>query len=426
MQTLMIKTREVVGVVAKMAAIFLLVAISVSCSAVTYHYDFEDGTLQGWVVDGTDLAPVWHIVPSRKLAHTGLWSLEYYMENINDATKIWIERSYDVPAGRRYDVNVSWKLASRDAPVGACPIIAYVDNRDLETRFQGIQVIGYSDTGGGQYVWLSKSYLRNGVLPGASSGTGQGKIWVAIGMWGTFEVTYTWYVDEVTVEITESAPEISIGQARQAADNTRVFMQAKPASTGWSDLKSPGFVIRRICVEEPDRSAGILVNHYRTFLGDPVRGNIMEVSGIMATENGERVIRDATVTWSSSQPVSPVKPLCSSNKAIGGGGFGEYVPCAAGSVGLNNSGLLVSTSGRVVEKGIGYFVIDDGSREASCGKSATKGLVVSTADCLFGITMPADDSYVCVTGISGVFPVGGLHYPIIRLRNQNDLVTVSP
>lgn len=406
------------------AAVFALGAVSAACFAATYTYGFDDGTLQGWNVDGTDLAPVWHIIPSKKLPYSGLWSLEYYMVNINDATKIWIERSYDVPAGVRHDVRVTWKLASKDSTVGACPVIAYVNNRDLETPDDPIQVIGYSDTGGGQYVWLTESYLRTGVLPGTGTIPGQGKIWVALGMWSTFEVTYTWYVDSVTVEITESAPALAVGQARQAADNTRIFMQGKPASTGWSDLKSPSFVVRRVCVEESNRSAGITVKHYRTFLGDPDRGDVMEVSGVMATEDGERVIKDATVTWSESQTASPVLPLCTINRAVGGGAFGSYVPAMAGSAGLNNTGLLVSTFGRVVEKGTGYFVIDDGSQTTACGKSATRGLAVSTADALLGITMPPDDSYVCVTGICGTFSSGGLYYPIIRLRNQDDLVTV--
>lgn len=78
-----------------LAVMLVAAALVAPCSAVTYNYSFEDG-LQGWVVDGTDQAPVWHIIPSNKLAYAGLWSLECYMVNINDATKIWIERSYDV------------------------------------------------------------------------------------------------------------------------------------------------------------------------------------------------------------------------------------------------------------------------------------------------------------------------------------------
>lgn len=405
----------------------VLIWFAVPCSAVTYYYGFEDGTLQGWIVDGTDQAPVWHITPSTKLPYAGLWSLEYYMVNTNDATKIWIERSYDVPAGHRYDVSLTWKLASKDSHVGACPVIAYVDGHDLETHDDGIQVVGSSDSGGaGEWVWLSESYLRTGVLPGSSGGTGQGKIWVAIGMWGTFEVDFTWYVDSVTVDITESAPPVTVSQARQLADDTRVFLQAKNAATGCLDLKSSDPILRRICVEEPKRSAGVGVKHYRTFLGDPVRGYVLDVSGVMGTEDGERVIKNATISWSGSPASTAVKPLYTGNESVGGGPFGSYVPGIAGSTGLNNSGLLVSSFGHVVYKGTGYFVIDDGSRDFSCGKSAIKGLVVSTADSLEGITMPPDDSYVSVTGLSGVFSVGGLYYPIIRLRNAADMVQVWP
>lgn len=412
-----------VGVV---TAVFLLMLVSPCCAA-TYSYSFESGTLEGWTVDATDQAPLWHITPSTKLAYAGVWSLEYYMRNINDATKIWIERSYDLPAGHRYDVSLTWKLASKDYGTTACPVIAYVDGRDLETHDDGIQVIGYSNSGGsGQWVWLSESYLRTGVLPGASGGTGQGKIWVAIGMWGTFEVDFTWYVDSVTVDITESAPPVTVSQARQSADDTRVFLQAKNAATGWSDLKSSDTILKRICVEEPKRSAGVMVKHYRTFLGDVYRGYVLDVSGVMGTEDGERVIKNATVSWSGTPTGLTVKPLYTGNDTIGGGQFGSYVPGIAGSTGLNNSGLLMSSFGHVIYKGSGYFVIDDGSRDFSCGKSAIKGLAVSTADSLLGVTMPPDDSYVSVTGLVGVFSSGGLYYPIIRLRTTSDITQFAP
>jgi hypothetical protein len=417
------RTRE-----ARLVIAVLLVMLASPCTAASYSYGFESGTLEGWTADATDQGQcAWHITASSKLPYAGAWSLEYYMNNINDATKIWIERAYDVQAGRRYDVGLTWKLATKDSPVTACPIIVYVGGHDLETHDDDIQVIGYSIGGGtGNWVWLSESYLRTGVLPGAGSGTAQGKIWVAIGMWGTFEVSFTWYVDNVTVDITESQPPVSIGQARQASDTARVFVQGKMAATGWSDLKSPDSIIRRIYVEEPNRSAGAMVKHYRTFQGDPVRGDVLDVSGVMATEDGERVVKNATISWSGSVSGAAVKPLCASNASIGGGPFGPYVTGVAGSTGLNNSGLLVRSFGRVVYGGAGYFVIDDGSREFSCGKSAVRGLAVSTADAFGGVTAPPDGSYVAVTGLSGVFSSSNLYYPVIRLRSSNDITQFAP
>lgn len=406
----------------------LLALLASPCAAALYSYGFESGTLEGWTADATDQGQCpWHITPSTKLRYAGTWSLEYYMNNFNDATKIWIERAYDVQAGRRYDVSLTWKLATKDAPVGACPIIAYVGSRDPETHDDEFQVIGYSiGDGSGNWTWLSESYLRTGVLPGAGSGTGQGKLWVAIGMWGTFEVSFTWYVDNVTVEITESAPPVSLGQARQAPDSSRVFAQAKVAATGWSDLRSPDNIIRRIYVEEPNRSAGLMVKHYRTFRGDPVRGDVLDVSGVMATEDGERVIKNATISWSGSTGGTPIKPLYANNRNIGGGPFGAYVPGVAGSIGLNNSGLLATSFGRVVDAGSGWFVIDDGSQDLPCGKSAVKGLAVSTADALGTISAPSIGSYVSVTGPVGVFSSNTFYYPIIRLRSSTDITPFAP
>lgn len=405
-----------------------LLALAPPVGAASYFYGFESGSLEGWTPDATDQGQCpWHIVPSTKLRYAGQWSLEYYMDNFNDATKIWIERSYDVPAGRRYDVALAWKLATRDSPVSACPVIVYVYGEDPETHDDPIQVIGYSESGGWDYIWLSESYLRTGVLPGTSTIPGQGKIWVAIGMWGTFEVSYTWYVDNVTVEITESAPAVSIGEARQAADNTRVFLRAKAATAGWIDLKSPSNFIGRIYVQEPDRSAGIMVRHYRTFEGDPVRGDVLDVSGVMGTDQGERFIDGATVSWPGSSPSAvSLSPLYVSNCGVGGGPFGSYVPGVVGGTGLNNSGLLISSFGRVVSAGTGYFVIDDGSRRFPCGKSDVNGLAVSTADSLEGVTTPPEGSWVSVSGLVGVFWNGGSHYPIVRVRRQSDIRQLAP
>ncbi|MCX8052685.1 MAG: hypothetical protein N3B12_02670, partial [Armatimonadetes bacterium] len=112
--------------------------------------------------------------------------------------------------------------------------------------------------------------------------------------------------------------------------------------------------------------------------------------------------------------------------SVGGGPFGAYVPAIAGSYGLNNSGLLMRTFGKVVSTGTGYFVIDDGSRDFPCGKSVVKGLAVSTSDALGGISTPSVGSYVSVTGLSGVFSSGGLYYPIMRPRAQGDISVVVP
>ena len=422
----MLRVSQTFGLCAAAAALVCIFAPA--CVAVSYTYSFESGTLEGWTADAADQGQcAWHITPSTKLPHAGLWSLEYYMNNINDATKIWIERSYDVLAGRRYDVTLTWKLATKDSRNSACPIIAFVDDHNLETHDDDIQVIGYSDSGGfGTYVWLSESYTRTGVLPGISAVPNQGKIWVAIGMWGTFEVDFTWYVDEVTVDITESAPAVSIGQARLAPDDTRVFMRAKTATTGFSDLRSPSTMVRRIYAEEPDRSAGVMVKHYRTFGGEPVRGDVLDVSGVMATEDGERTVKDATISWPGSGTDAVLSPVYAGNESVGGGQFGYYVPGIVGSVGLNNSGLLLRSCGRVVATGTGYFVISDGGRRFPCGKSAVEGLAVSTADSLEGVTMPAQGSWVAVTGLSGVFSGEGAYFPIIRARKQDDISPLSP
>ena len=45
--------------------------------------------------------------------------------------------------------------------------------------------------------------------------------------------------------------------------------------------------------------------------------------------------------------------------------------------------------------------------------------------CIFYCFSPVN-SYVSVTGLSGVFSSGGLYYPIVRLRAAGDVVEVVP
>lgn len=79
----------------------LVPLISASCSllnmpqAMTF---FERG-FDGWTANGTDLdnpPDQWSIEPPQDMASKGKTSLKFYLDNVNDAGKIWIERSFNV------------------------------------------------------------------------------------------------------------------------------------------------------------------------------------------------------------------------------------------------------------------------------------------------------------------------------------------
>lgn len=122
-----------------------------------------------------------------------------------------------------------------------------------------------------------------------------------------------------------------------------------------------------IYVEDPDRTGGIKVD-MTGIATTVVEGNTISVTGVMATDaNGERYIDATSVT---ATPGTALEPLGLTQKSIGGAdaGYEPGPPTAGqqgvvGGIGVNNVGLLVRTTGKVIETTGSYVVISDGSPE---------------------------------------------------------------
>lgn len=172
--------------------------------AEVHRYSFEED-MEGWSVSGADLEHgegtiEWSIERSQDRATDGDASLRFYMVNSNDAGKIWIERGFEVDAGRTYSVSVRYDFASADfGSFNLWTIIAGglaskpVTRDDVEPAFQDNTGNGMDADSG--YVWLEKSYESN-VDPGSD-----GVLWVIIGVWGTWETPRTYFVDNVEISI---------------------------------------------------------------------------------------------------------------------------------------------------------------------------------------------------------------------------------
>jgi hypothetical protein len=193
------------GPIAKRSLIFgVLFALPAMARAQATFSSFETG-MDGWSADATDLAIGggeidWHISRSTVRAFDGTVSIENFMDNRNDAGKVWIERPFAVAPGN-YVVNVSYRLASHaSSPIGAFSVItnslAYDPEvaADLKLNPQDTTYNG----GVADWVWLDKRYSFK------VASTGQ--VWVAIGIWGNFEVPQTYYFDAVTVSIAPDGP----------------------------------------------------------------------------------------------------------------------------------------------------------------------------------------------------------------------------
>jgi hypothetical protein len=168
----------------------------------TFGFTFESD-LGGWVADGTDLddPPVtWSVERSDELAERGDWSVRFSLDNLNDAGKIWMERPFELQPGATYDVEAAFDFASADfGDIGLWTIIAGVSEADPETvddlDFQDETGNGASDDVG--HVWGARSYSL-----GTATAGGNGLLWVALGVWGTFETSRTYFVDDLELTFT--------------------------------------------------------------------------------------------------------------------------------------------------------------------------------------------------------------------------------
>ncbi|MBP5718606.1 MAG: hypothetical protein J6X53_06470, partial [Abditibacteriota bacterium] len=101
---------------------------------------------------------------------------------------------------------------------------------------------------------------------------------------------------------------------------------------------------------------------------------------IYTDSNGESFIRTRLCT--TVDPDAKVSPVFMKNKSLGGGALGHQAG-VEGSEGVNNVGMYVRTSGKVVSVDGGFFNIDDGSGNPV---RATRTKVMNVGD------------YVTVTG----------------------------
>ena len=168
----------------------------------SYYYSFETN-MESWEVRGIDLdhpSVDWSIHRSDTMAFHGNISIELYLNNLNDAGKIWIEREFEVIPEQAYEVEIEYAFATADfVSFNLWRIITGVVEMPPETRddliFQDYTGNGYDNDVG--YIWLNKSY--NFIIKSPNDG----KLYVIIGIWGTWETPRTYYLDNVNVTFTE-------------------------------------------------------------------------------------------------------------------------------------------------------------------------------------------------------------------------------
>jgi len=226
------------------------------------------------------------------------------------------------------------------------------------------------------YVQGSSAYYISVVVdPYWSSTTAEFFRSGGFGGWGTFD-NKVWLSDEVAV--------VSVGTARQLAD-------APVRVRGIVTAQFNGYYY----IEDSSRAAAIRVDGT-----SPGVGTEVIVNGTLTTTNGERIVTGASVSNLGS-PGAPA-PVFVTNKAIGGGNSGSTLGVDGGA-GLNNIGLLVTTTGKVTAVESGVLTVDDGS---GIGLKVTN----FSGDWSVGTDLK-------LTGIVGVYTAGGGRQPMLTLTS---------
>ncbi|MDG6228826.1 MAG: hypothetical protein QCH96_02545 [Candidatus Thermoplasmatota archaeon] len=178
----------------------------------SFQYSFESG-FEGWKIDGTDLSDPdinWSIDVTDEESYDGLYSVRLYLDNMNDAGKIWIEKQFNVTAQAHYEVTISYMFGTRDyGDFNLFRIITGATTDDPETAGD---LIFQDDTGHHLdnetgLVWTTRSYTTTVHIDESRT------MYIMLGVWGTWETARTYYIDAVNISIIplslEDAPDIS-------------------------------------------------------------------------------------------------------------------------------------------------------------------------------------------------------------------------
>lgn len=216
-------------------------------------------------------------------------------------------------------------------------------------------------------------------------------------------------VDIGADEVWQSAD--SLADAKVAPEATLAHVTDGVVSAAFTDM---------FYLQAPTRACGIRVESPGHQLTVGMRA---DVTGYVHTNSdGERYI-DAYASGGAGN--DPVRPLYIRGRFIGGGSTYFSTETGAGQagvqsgIGLNNIGLLISTSGVVTESSAGFFYVN--SADAIDDHSGFAGVRVLTN----GFQAPAAGAVVTVTGVSSTYRNSFGIQPLIRARSASDVTLVQ-
>lgn len=163
-------------------------------------FSFESG-FGAWMAGGLDLLDppvVWSASSSSLEASDGERSVRFDLDNLNGQAKIWIFREFEVAPGQRYDIAISFDLATADASTDAWQVIAGAHTAPPETaaELRVHDATAAPGSGGGSIEWVPKQYAVQG------QADEEGLLYIIVGVWGTGSGARTYYVDDLRLVLT--------------------------------------------------------------------------------------------------------------------------------------------------------------------------------------------------------------------------------
>jgi hypothetical protein len=208
--------------------------------------------------------------------------------------------------------------------------------------------------------------------------------------------------------------------AKQYADGQLISISSQSVATAGTNHFS-----KRFYVQAGDRSSGLQVRYGPAGGTSIAPGDMVSVTGRLATIDGERLIEFPTVVTRSTGNDVPA-PAFMACRSLGGGRLSTYTPGVQNGVGLNNVGLLVGILGRAqsVDPAGEFFYVEDGSHLSD---GFSEGVRVALTDLAPGqaITPPSEHEFVVVVGISSTTLIGSDAVRCVRPRDQED-ITILP
>ena len=215
-----------------------------------------------------------------------------------------------------------------------------------------------------------------------------------------------------TIEVVAATGTIAQAKALDNAGDKKVALLGKYVTARFADC---------LYIQEPSDGVSAGYSGIRVAVGGYTGGDWVNVAGVMGlTTDGERVILSPTVKDGASGAAP--QPVLLTNKSLGGEALNAYTPGFPGLYGTNNVGLLVAATGTLTKTGSGYWFIDDGSGVRFDPGQAGVPVDASLLSTAKQQSLQTGD-YVLAIGICQAGSVSGGSAPVIRLRQDADLVS---